>query len=110
MNEHRNQSSCDSEDDLGPDAVYEEMEVLEPYTSGELASRFDVAKQLVRRLLEGLSESGKIRKKEPEPDRAVWIRDAPINECPECGYTYEVKFLHPTLSSVRFCPQCGTQL
>lgn len=96
------------EDPLSED-IYEEIEILEPSTTGELSSRFDAPKRRIRKLLEQLATSNKIRKKEPESKRAIWIREAPVHECPNCGYTYEVKFLHPVLSSVRFCPQCGTQ-
>lgn len=97
-------------DELTAEAIFDDIEVLEPYTTGELASRFDVAKRRLQALLEGLSAAGKIRKKEPEPNHPIWIRDAPIHECPACGYRYEVKFLHPVLSSVRYCPRCGNQL
>jgi rubrerythrin len=100
----------DTKQDLSADVIYDEMEVLEPYTTGELASYFDAPKQRIRNLLERLTSTGKIRKKEPEPKSAIWIREAPVYECPNCGYTYEVKFLHPVLSTVQFCPQCGTQL
>lgn len=99
-----------NERDLSPDEVYDEMEVLEPYTAGELASRFGAPKQRVRRLLERLSDSNKVRKKEPESDRAIWIREAPVHEYANCGYKYGVKFLHPVLSSVQFCPRCGTRV
>jgi len=95
--------------DLSVEEIYEEMEVLEPYTAGELASSFDAPKRRIRKLLERLADSGEIRKKEPEPDRAIWIREAPIHECSNCGHKYEVKFLHPILSAVQFCPQCGAQ-
>jgi predicted RNA-binding Zn-ribbon protein involved in translation (DUF1610 family) len=99
-----------NERDLSPDEICDEMEILEPYTTGELALYFDAPKQRIRNLLEQLSNLGKIRKKEPEPKRTIWIREAPVHECPNCGYKYEVKFLHPVLSAVQFCPQCGTQL
>lgn len=96
--------------DVTADDVYEEMEPLEPYTAGELASVVDAPKRRIRELLEALWNEGKIRKKESEPQRAIWIREVPVHECPECGYRYEVKFLHPVLSSVQFCPRCGKQL
>jgi DNA-binding transcriptional ArsR family regulator len=99
-----------TESDLLPEDIYEEMDVLEPYTAGELASNFDVPKRRIRKLLERLADSGKIRKKEPERKRAIWIREPPIHECPDCEYRYEVKFVHPVLSAVQFCPRCGTQI
>jgi DNA replicative helicase MCM subunit Mcm2 (Cdc46/Mcm family) len=98
------------EESLSTEEIYEEMEVLEPYTAGELASHFDAPKQRIRNLLERLAKSGKIRKKEPESTRAIWIREAPVHECSDCGYKYEVKFLHPIFSAVQFCPHCGNQL
>jgi hypothetical protein len=109
--ERNDTNSSDTADaELTPDRLYEEMEVLEPYTAGELASQLKRPKQLVRTLLEQLREKDQVRKKEPEPQRSIWIRDAPINECPDCGYRYEVKFLHPVFSSVRFWPRCGNEL
>jgi hypothetical protein len=93
-----------------PDEIYGGMEILEPYTAGELASIFDAPKQRIRDLLERLADSGEIRKKEPEPKRAIWIREAPVHECSDCGYKYEVKFLHPVLSAVQSCPRSGNQL
>lgn len=92
--------------------VYEKMEVLEPYTTDELATTFDAPKQRIRDRLERLFQAGKLRKKEPEPEpeRPIWVRPAVTHECSSCGYEYEVKFLHPVFSSVRFCPRCGTQI
>lgn len=87
----------------------EGMAVLEPYTAGELASRFDAPKRRVRALLERLSEEGTVRKKAPDPERPVRVRTDP-EECPDCGYRYEVRFLHPVLSTVRFCPRCGARV
>jgi DNA-binding GntR family transcriptional regulator len=106
----RDEQSPPSEKNLTAEDLYDDMEVLEPYTAGELAARFDASKKRVRTLLERLSGDGKVRKKEPEPNRAIWVRDAPIHECSDCGYKYEVKFVHPVLSSVRYCPRCGNQL
>lgn len=96
--------------ELSPDDVYDEMVVLEAYTAGELASKYGAPKQRIRNPSERLSELGKIRKNEPEPERAIWIREAPIHECSECGFKCEVKFLHPVLSSVQFRPRCGNEL
>lgn len=96
--------------DVTENEIYEEMAVLEPYTTGELASSFDLPKRRVRSLLERLRNGDKIRKKEPEPERAIWIREPPAHECSACEYRYEVKFLHPIFSAVQFCPRCGTRL
>lgn len=101
---------ADTGRDIDPDEIHDEMKVLEPYTTGELASYFDASKQRIRNLLEKLSQRGKIRKKVPEPNQIIWIKDAPVHDCPNCGYEYEVKFIHPIFSTVQFCPQCGTQL
>lgn len=100
----------DTERELSPDEVYDEMEVLEPYTAGELASSFNAPKRRIRTLLERLSNSDQIRKKQRESKRAIWIREAPVHECPNCGHKYEVKFLHPVFSAVQFCPRCGRKL
>lgn len=110
MSDPNKQASRDEGDKLSPDDGYEEMEVLEPYMAGELASRFEGTKLRIQGLLDRLSDIGKIRKKVFGHEQVNWVRDAPIHECSECGYKYEVKFLHPVLSTVRFCPQCGTQL
>jgi hypothetical protein len=102
--------SKDTDQELSPEEVYDEMAIFEPYTAGELASHFEKSKRGMRNLLERLSASGKIRKKEPEPDRAIWIREAPTQECPDCGYRYEIKFLHPVFNAVQYCPQSGNLL
>jgi hypothetical protein len=96
--------------DPSPAEIYEEMEVLEPYTAGELASLFDAPKERIRALLERLADAGRIRKETPKSKRAIWIREAPLHEWANCGYKCEVKFIHPVVSSVQFCPQCGSQL
>lgn len=90
--------------------VYERLEPLEPYTTSELADRFDTSKDLVRRLLKALHGQGKVRKKETRSGPVIWIREAPKHECPTCGRAFEIKYLHPVFSSVQFCPRCGTNL
>ena len=90
--------------------VYETMEPLEPYTTGELASILDAPRQAVRKLLELLAGDRKVRKKEPESDRIIWIRHPPKHECPECGEAFEIGSSHPVFRNVQFCPTCGTQL
>lgn len=102
-------STADGDEPSSED-VYEEMEPLEPYTTGELASLFSAPRDLVGRLLDKLAGEHRIRKKEPEPSRRIWIREPPANTCPDCGRTFEVKFQHPVLGSPRFCPRCGSKL
>jgi len=100
----------DSDRELTTDEIYHEMEVLEPYTARELASCYDVTKYCVRKLLQRLFSSGTLRKKKPNPNQAIWIRDASVHECANWGCRYEVKFHHLVLSAVQFCPRCGEQV
>lgn len=93
-----------------PDEVYEAMEPLEPYTTRELATLLGAPRRLVRSLLDALVADEAVRRKSAGRGRAIWIRDPPTHECPDCGYAFQVKFLHPVLSSVRLCPRCGRQL
>lgn len=98
------------ESEPNPEQVYETMEPLEPYTTGELASILDTPRQVVRKLLDALAGEEKIRKKESEPKRVIWIREPPKHECPQCRREFEVKYFHPIFQAVQFCPKCGTQL
>lgn len=105
------------QDDAGPgpstpdtDAVYEAMEPLEPYTTGEIASLVDGSKAAVRGLLEALVGDRTVRKKEPERGQTIWIREPPSNECPDCGRSFTVRFGHPIFQNVQYCPACGTQV
>lgn len=97
-------------DDLSPDDVYEAMEPLEPYTTGELARRLDTSKGLIWSFLNKLVGEDKVRKKEPKPNQMIWIREPSVYECENCGHEFQIKFLHPVLSSVSLCPRCGKQL
>lgn len=54
--------------------VFEAMEPLEPYTTREIAEKLDVPRRTVYKYLEELHETNRIRKKKPEPRRAIWIR------------------------------------
>ena len=57
-----------------PDDVLTIMEPLEPYTTGELADNLGWPRRTVYELLATLEERGDVRKKKPEPRRAIWIR------------------------------------
>jgi predicted Zn-ribbon and HTH transcriptional regulator len=105
-----NESNPPDDSSLSTDDVYEVMEPLEPYTTGELAKRLRASKGLVWSLLNKLVGEDKVRKKEPEPNLRIWIRESPAYECPDCGYEFQIKVLHPVLTSVRRCPRCGTQI
>lgn len=59
---------------VSKDDVYEAMKPLEPYTTGELAEMVDAPRRTVFNYLEQLAEEHTIRKKKPEPRRAIWIR------------------------------------
>jgi len=75
--ENRNENGrFESEHAFVAQDVLEEMEPLEPYTTGELANKLGVPRRTVYNYLEELAEENKIRKKKPEPRRAIWIRGA----------------------------------
>lgn len=95
---------------LSEETVYEEMEPFVPYTTQELADRIGTSLGNMWSLLRGLAGSKKIRKKEPEPNLRIWMREPPDNSCPHCDYEFEVKFLHPVVTAVRHCPNCGRQV
>ncbi|WP_248895809.1 hypothetical protein [Haloplanus halobius] len=99
-----------TDDDPTADDVYERMEPLEPYTAGELASALDAPKQVIRTLLNRLAGADRIRKKAPEPERTIWVREPPTHRCPDCGEAFEIRYFHPVLQAAQFCPNCGTQL
>jgi hypothetical protein len=43
---------------------------------------------------------GRVRQKEPEPKRPIWIRRPPAHTCGNCGWQFEIAFLHPAMSRV----------
>jgi predicted Zn-ribbon and HTH transcriptional regulator len=90
--------------------VREAMEPFEPYTTGEVARLLDAPKRVVRSVLNALAGDDELRKKEPSAGGVVWIREPPVHACPECGYEFRIKILHPILSPVRRCPRCGSRL
>lgn len=57
-----------------PDDVLAVMEPLEPYTTGELAGTLGWPRRTLYDLLTTLEERDAVRKKKPEPRRAIWIR------------------------------------
>jgi hypothetical protein len=95
---------------LSANELFEELEPFEPYTADELADKFDTDRGILRRLLDKLNREEKIKKKKPKSSPAIWIREPPVNSCSECGREFEIKFLHPVLSSVQYCPRCGNRL
>lgn len=68
------QGRFESEHGRTVEDVFEAMDPLEPYTTGELAEILDMPRRTVYDYLEELSEEDRIRKKKPEPRRAIWIR------------------------------------
>lgn len=102
----------DNEDSgqLSEETVYEEMEPFVPYTTQEMADRIGTSLGNMWSILRRLAGAGKIQKKEPEPNLRIWMREPSDNTCSNCSYEFEVKFLHPVLSSVRYCPNCGNQV
>lgn len=54
--------------------VFAAMDPLEPYTTREIADALAVPRRSAYEYLEALAEQGRIRKKKPEPRRAIWIR------------------------------------
>lgn len=64
----------EAEHGVGAEDVFDAMEHLEPYTTGELASELGIPRRTAYHYLENLYESGKIDKKKPEERRAIWIR------------------------------------
>lgn len=53
--------------------VLDVMDPLEPYTTGELAGVLGWPRRTVYHYLEDLEAADTIRKKKPEPRRAIWI-------------------------------------
>lgn len=95
---------------LSADELFEKLEPFEPYTTDELVETFEVERGIIRKLLDKLSQEGKLKKKKPKSSPNLWIREPPVNSCSECGREFEIKFVHPVLSSVQFCPRCGNRL
>lgn len=69
-----NDGRFESEHGVAAEEVFEAMEPAEPYTTGELADMVGAPRRTVYNYLEELAEQDRIRKKKPEPRRAIWIR------------------------------------
>jgi rubredoxin len=100
----------DRDDETSPDALLAEMDVLEPYTTDEVAAMVDGPTSRIRALLDRLASAGRVRKKAPAEGGLLWIKAPPSLECPACGQAAEIRFLHPVLASARYCPRCGAEL
>lgn len=77
MDEDRERNSrgrFTADHDVTPEDIYESMEPMEPYTSGEIADELGIPRRTAYEFLTELADSGHIRKKKPEPRRAIWIR------------------------------------
>ena len=110
MTDHSESDSPPPNDGPSSEDVYNAMDPLEPYTTGELAEHLDTSKGVIWSRLKNLLTNNKVREKKTGPDLRIWIREPPTYECPNCGYKFQIKVLHPVLSSVRLCPRCGTQI
>lgn len=95
---------------LTAERLFEELEPFEPYTADELAAELGSERGTIRKLLDRLRREEKVKTKQPKSSAQLWIREPPVNSCGNCGRQFEIKFLHPVLSSVQFCPRCGHQL
>ena len=61
--------------DVTAEDIYEAMEPFEPYTSREIADKLGIPRRTAYEFLDDLADAGRIRKKKPEPRRAIWIRN-----------------------------------
>lgn len=68
------QGQFESEHGVDAEDVYQAMDHLEPYTTGELAETLDIPRRTAYNYLESLHEEGRISKKKPEPRRVIWVR------------------------------------
>lgn len=64
----------ESQHDIGPGDVFDAMEPLEPYTTREIADIVGAPRRTVFNYLNELADDELIRKKKPEPRRAIWVR------------------------------------
>lgn len=72
--ERNEKGRYESEHGVAVEDVFEAMDPLEPYTTGELADKVGAPRRTVYHYLEQLYEENRIQKKKPEPRRAIWMR------------------------------------
>lgn len=72
--ERNEEGKFQSEHGIGTEDVFQAMDELEPYTTGELAEQLDAPRRTIFNYLEQLHENGRVQKKKPEPRRAIWMR------------------------------------
>jgi len=101
---------ADSATELTEETVENHLELLEPYTTEEVSTNLNAKPGRIRSLLNRLRKKGTVTRKKPPSGPTIWVRHPPKNECSSCGHEFEVKFIHPVLSSVQFCPKCGSQV
>ncbi|WP_327052282.1 hypothetical protein [Halomicrococcus gelatinilyticus] len=97
-------------DEPSADDIYDAMEPFVPYTTDEIADRFQASTGLTWTLLRDLAAADRIRKKEPEPNLRLWIREPPANQCPICDSVFQVRFLRPGPGAVHVCPRCSARV
>lgn len=59
---------------IGPEDVFNEMEIHNPYTTSELAEKLGIPRRTAYKFLEELAENDRIVKKKPNPRRVIWMR------------------------------------
>ncbi|WP_254547222.1 helix-turn-helix domain-containing protein [Halomarina pelagica] len=69
-----NKGRFEASHDITAEDFLTAMDALEPYTTRELADALGVPRRTAYEVLDGLATHGAIRKKKPEPRRAIWIR------------------------------------
>lgn len=72
--ERNEKGRYESEHDVTIEDVFEAMDPLEPYTTGELAENVGAPRRTVYHYLEQLYEENRINKKKPDPRRVIWMR------------------------------------
>jgi len=61
--------------EVSKEDILNEMKPYEPYTTRELADKLGAPRRTVYNYLEELADQNRIRKKKPEPRRAIWVKE-----------------------------------